>query len=142
MKRKLSQSKRRFTVIINYLSLLLALALFYFGKQQGWSGLVTGAEIMILAIALISFIYLHIGTGLWSLVHAKAERLDEREIQITRDSLHHAYGIFAVLALVVVFLNALSIGGGESFDMLIFASLLYTAHTLPSSIIAWKEREV
>ncbi len=142
MKRKVSQSKRRFSVIVNYFSLLVALVVFYAALETGWSMTLTVLEIVAVATAVITFFYLHVGTHLWKLVHANVEKLDEREIQVTRDSLRHSYSIFSVIALAVILLNALSVRANNSTDMVIFVSLLYLAHTLPSSIIAWKERQV
>jgi len=98
----------------------------------------------------------HIKTNLWRLVHTKYENLDERQIQVTHQSLRHSYGIFTVLILSVMFciallrvapIQCLLTGSSDavpddSMLMVIFAGLLYLAHTLPSSVIAWTEREV
>ena len=49
-----------------------------------------------------TFIPLHIRTGLWRLVHAKVEKLDEREIQQNLESLRYSYVIFAISSLLII----------------------------------------
>jgi len=142
MKPGISKSKRRFMVILNYGCILLFLAFFNIGKYDIWNAPIVIAMIVVLVAALVSFIYLHIRTRLWKLVHAKADKLDERQIQITHESLRYSYSIFTVISLVVLLCIALIAGRYDSTLILIFASLLYLAHTLPSSVLAWTEKEV
>jgi len=142
MKQSISKSKRRIAVIINYACILLFLAFFYIGKHDSWSAPIVIAMIVVLIAALVSFIYLHIRTHLWKLVHAKVDKLDERQIQITHESLRCSYGILTVISLVVLLCIALLAERHDSTLILIFAGLLYLAHTLPSSILAWMEKEV
>ena len=96
-----------------------------------------------LAIALVSFLMLHVSTGLWRLAHSRADKLDERQIQVTHGALSRSYEIFTVICLLVMLFNAV-IGdrGYYLFDAVLPVSLLYFAHSLPSSVVAWKEREV
>jgi len=138
----MSKSNRRIGVIINYACVLLSLVFFYFGKYNGWTDMMTVVTILVLVSALVSFVVLHIKTHLWRLVHTRADKLDERQIQVTHESLRYAYGIFSVISLLVLLVIALLAGENDSMLILIFASLLYLAHTLPSSIIAWTEKEV
>ena len=142
MKPGISKSSRRIAVIINYGCILLFLAFFYIGKHDSWSAPIVIAMIVVLIAALVSFIYLHIRTHLWKLVHAKVDKLDERQIQITHESLRCSYGILTVISLVVLLCIALLAERHDSTLILIFAGLLYLAHTLPSSILAWMEKEV
>lgn len=99
---------------------------------------------LVLSIVLISFIFGFAKTGLWRMVHAKANELDERQIMVTHESLRYSYGIFSILTLLVIFTNELL----EEFTIVdlpllpIFAVLLYLAHTLPAMIIAWTEKEI
>ncbi len=142
MKAGISKPNRRIAVIINYGCVLLFLASFYIGKYYGWSVEVIAGAIVTAVAALINFIILHIRTRLWKLVHTKAEKFDERQIQVTHESLRYSYAIFTVVSLLVLMCIALSAGRHDSNLILVFASLLYLAHTLPSSVMAWTENEV
>jgi hypothetical protein len=91
----------------------------------------------------VSFFLVHIKTRLWSLGHAGVERLDERQIQVTHEALRHSYAVFTVICLFIMLFNATTgYRGHYLFDAVLPVSLLYFAHTLPSSVIAWKERAV
>lgn len=142
MKSEISKPKRRIAVIINYGCILLFLVLFYIGKYYGWTIPIIIGVVVTAVAGLISFIILHVRTSLWKLVHAKVDKLDERQIQLTLESLRYSYGIFTVISLLVLMCIALLAGRLDSTLILVFASLLYLAHTLPSSIIAWTEKEV
>ncbi|MDH4156547.1 MAG: hypothetical protein OEW00_04645 [candidate division Zixibacteria bacterium] len=139
MNEPITKSGRRLGVVINYAAIILFLFLFYFGKYHGWNVPVTAGTIAAVVVVLISFVVLHVKTRLWKLVHTRAEKLDEREILLTLESLRRAYGIFAVTNLVVLLWIALSAGRNDSMFILIFVSLLYLAHTLPASILAWTQ---
>ena len=140
----MSKSNRRIAVAINYGSLILLLALFYTVEKNSVSTMVIIGMAAAIVIALISFIFVFAKTGLWRLVHAKADKLDERQIMVTHGSLRYSYGIFSILCLSVIFANELL----EEFTtadlplLPIFAVLLYLAHTLPASIIAWTDKEI
>lgn len=138
----MSKSTRRIAVIVNYGCILMILVFFGIGKYEGWSAPLVAGAIAAAIVAVVSFILLHMGTRLWKLVHTKVDKLDEREVQITHESLRNSYAIFTVISLLVLMCIALLAGRDDSFLMFIFASLLYLAHTLPSSIIAWTEREI
>jgi hypothetical protein len=140
----MSKSNRRIAVAINYGSLILLLALFYTVEKNSVSTMVIIGMAAAIVIVLISFIFVFAKTGLWRLVHAKADKLDERQIMVTFESLRHSYAIFSILTLSVIFTNELL----EEFTtadlplLPIFAVLLYLAHTLPASIIAWTDKEI
>lgn len=142
MQRSMPKSNRRIAVVINYSCVILFLVFFYSGSYFGWSLPVVIGTVAAAVAVLTSFVLLHIRTRLWKLVHTKIEDLDERQVQVTHESLRQSYGIFSVLSLIVLMCIALLGGGRDSILMIIFAGLLYLAHTLPSSIIAWKEKEV
>jgi fumarate reductase subunit C len=142
MKAYMSRQGRRALVVFNYICIILFLAAFSLGTRSDWNMIyIIGMSATLLA-ALISFLFLHINTKLWKLVHTKLEKLDERQIQVTHESLRYSYSIFSVISLVVLLVLALTRGNNDSILILIFASLLYLAHTLPSSILAWTEKEV
>jgi len=142
MKREISKKNRRIVVIINYLSIFFILVFFYAGINIGWNVLIIAGEIIVIITAVMSFIYLHIRTHLWKLVHTSIEELDERQIQVRYESLRYSYSIFSIISLLVIFYHSLTIRGDVSFGMLILSSLIYLAHTLPSSIIAWTEKKI
>ena len=138
----MSKTNRQTGVVINYAALVLFLLLFFAGERSGWTGLIVGATLASLALAVISFAIVHIRTRLWKLVHTKEDKLDERQIQVTRYSLRHAYAIFSVISLAVLLVLALLAGRSDSILIMVFACLLYLAHTLPSAILAWTEKQV
>ncbi|MFH1894142.1 MAG: hypothetical protein ABIK83_15845 [Candidatus Zixiibacteriota bacterium] len=147
MGHSISKSARRTGVVVNYGCLVALIALFYVGKNDGWNAAVSGGAAAVLLGVLVTFVAVHIKTNLWRLVHTKYENLDERQIQVTHESLRHSYSIFTVIILVVLLGIALASEHNRSLTdhsmlMVIFAGQLYLAHTLPSSIIAWTEREV
>ncbi|UCE24983.1 MAG: hypothetical protein JSU74_02730 [Candidatus Zixiibacteriota bacterium] len=146
METVISQSKRKMWVIINYVALVLLLVSFYTADRMGLTALtISGGVIAILAI-IVSFIQVYARTGLWRFVHTKAEKLDEREMLVTYESLRHAYGLFAVICLLIFLLAELitkEFGGGYKLALMpVIVALIYLAHVLPASVIAWTEREI
>jgi len=141
MEKLMSKTNRRLAVVVNYGAILLFLACFYLAGSIGWNVPVAASVVTAILVALITFFSLHVRTKLWKLVHTKVEQLDERELQVTHESLRYAYGIFTVVSLLVLLVIALSTPQWDSLLILIFASLLYLAHTLPSSVIAWREKD-
>jgi len=142
MSQSISKSKRRLLAIINYFCLILLVALFYFGKYHGWNVMIFSGLAVVLIINLATFRILHLKTLLWKQVHSKAEHLDERQMQKTLESVKLSYIIFTIISLLVIFGISLMAGKHDSMIMLIYVSLLYLAHTLPSSILAWTEKEI
>ncbi len=141
MNLKYSRSGRQIFVVGNYLSVILLLLLFYMGDSYGWTANIIVPGIAFLASALYTFMRLHAGTGLWKLVHSGVDKLDERQVQISHEALRYAYAIFTILSLSILLLISVMPAWRINLIM-IFASLLYLAHTLPSSILAWREKEV
>jgi hypothetical protein len=90
----------------------------------------------------VGFISLHVKTGLWKLVHADVGKLDEREVQVTLESLRRAYSIFTVISLAILLVLAVMTDHHDSMLILVFVTLLYLAHTLPSAVIAWRQKRV
>lgn len=142
MKSEISRKNRRMLVVINYFCLVLFLLFFHIGETYGWNSPVIAALVVSFIIALASFIFVHIRTRLWKLVHTGTENLDERQIQITHESLRYSYSIFTVISLLFIMYLVLIDRGNDPVVTLIFASLLYLAHSLPSSILAWKEKDI
>ncbi|MDP8205421.1 MAG: hypothetical protein P9L92_02055 [Candidatus Electryonea clarkiae] len=133
-------------VIINYAGLLAIIICFVVLDQIGWNaGLIAGILIT-LVITVITYVKVHIKSNLWKLTHSRAEKLDEREVLITHEALSYSYSIFSVICLSILFLIVLSLDSSFSERLTIIRSaakiivicMIYFAHTLPSSIIAWK----
>lgn len=138
----MSAMNRRIWVLINYICLGLLLFSFYSGELVERTTVIYAALAFALIVGLISFFLVHINTGLWKLVHSKIDKLDERQVQVTHGALRHSYSIFTILALIILLIIALSGGYDDANIIMIFASLLYLAHTFPSSVLAWTEKEV
>ena len=139
-----SKSQRRVGVVVNFASVVLFLIIYYAGMNLGWSAVLLAAGVLAtLAIALGSFIVVHVSTGLWKLGHSSIDTLDERQIQVTHEALRHAYATFTVIALAIIGFNAIAGSHGHYvFDVVLPVTLIYVAHVLPASIIAWRERVV
>jgi len=142
MKPEMSKPSRRLAVITNYGCILLFLVFFSIGKYNGWSLLVVAGATVALIAALLTFLRLHLRTHFWKLVHTTVDKLDERQVQTTHQSLRCSYRIFTVVSLLVLMSVALLAGEHDSTLVLIIVSLLYLAHTLPSSVMAWTKKEI
>jgi len=141
---RMSRSRRRIGVVVNFASLLLFLIIYYAGMNLGWNAALLAIGVIVaLAIALVSFVVVHISTGLWELGHSHIDKLDERQRQVTHEALRHAYATFTVIALAIIGFNAVAGSHGHYiFDVVLPVSLIYVAHALPASIIAWREKVV
>jgi hypothetical protein len=135
-----STSKRRLGVIVNYGFLLLTLILSLAGRLFGWSVGTVVCFWLSVAMVIVTFYPVHVRTGLWRLAHAKADRLDEREIQQTLESLRYAYAGFSIATLLVILAVVILDLGDQTLQLAVFWVLLYLAHTLPSSVLAWTMR--
>ena len=102
MECEMTTTKRRIGVVINYLSILLILVLFYLGKNASWNIPLIIGEIAALAVAIVTLVVFHFRTRLWKLVHAPIKELDERELQLTDKSLRYAYSIFSITCLLIL----------------------------------------
>jgi len=146
MEAAISQSKRKMWVMVNYLALILLLASFYAADRAGFTTLSIVAGCFAAVMLVLSFIVVFGQTRLWRFVHTTADRLDEREIMVTYESLRHSYGFFTVICLVIFLVAELFrddlLGGFEIPLMPVIAALIYLAHILPASVIAWTERKI
>jgi hypothetical protein len=140
----MTRSRRRTGVVVNYGALSLLLAVWYGSPPAGLSEAVRVALMLVpLIIVGISYYMIHLATGLWTLVHARPPDLDERQTEITLLAGRFSYAVFSVLCLLVLFGAAVAGNHGIIlFDVILPACLLYLAHTLPSSYLAWIEEEV
>ena len=122
-------------IVVNYLSLIVSLMVFYFAMAYTWSLILVIAIAVALVLFIMSFISGYVRSGLWKFVHQSERKLDEREMQLVLGSVKNAYSIFTILTLIVIYTFALIIQ--KPLDALIAAGLLYLAHTLPAAIIGW-----
>ncbi|MFZ5432818.1 MAG: hypothetical protein ACOZB3_03495 [Calditrichota bacterium] len=139
-----SRPVRRFFIAVNYGSLFIILAAWYgVLKQRIVIDWLPPVLLLFMILVMISFYILHIKTGLWRLVHTKTDALDERQVQITHDALRYSYSIFSIVSLIIILAVAVLENIPLSLmDAVMAASLIYLAHTLPASVLGWKEREV
>jgi hypothetical protein len=135
--------RRRIGVVVNLSSLFLFLVFYYAGRGLGWNRLLLiGGVSICLAVWLVSFITVHVRTGLWKFAHTKVDDLDERQVQVAHEALRYSYAAFTVICLLIMLFNATTgYRGHYMFDAILPVSLLYFAHILPSSVIAWTEKE-
>lgn len=133
----LSKSNRRRLVIINYIALLLSLVFLIWGDLSEWATMPSVAALIAILVVAVTFVPVYGRTGLWKFVHTKSDRLDERELLVTYESLRHSYTIFSIVALVAIQIAALTDLINDTTGQIIFWSLFYLAHTLPASVIAW-----
>ena len=130
----------------NYLSLIVMNVFFLFvHRSEDASHFYDVVGLAALALAAFTFIGVHWRTGYWRLTHAKSDSLDERELFVTHIALSRSYGIFAVICLVIIFSHAVLDQFDFALNLVITiplaSSLLYLAHTLPGSILAWTEHK-
>jgi hypothetical protein len=130
---------RRTGVALNYTSVLSLIILFVLHREFDWGIWSVALLALLLLFTIASFIIVYWKTGLWTLVHAKKESLDERQMQVTYDALQHSYAVFSVFTLLAIFYFAWK---ADDWSMLFFGVLVYVSHILPASIIAWKEKIV
>jgi len=133
-------------VTLNYAALVSLLAAFYTVERTSpTTPLIIWAAVSALLL-VISFVIVYARTRLWRFVHTSPAKLDEREITVTYESLRHSYAVFTVICLAIVLLAELFkddlLGGYEIPLMPIFGALIYLAHILPASVIAWRERKI
>jgi len=141
MAREISKTQRRLFVVVNYLSLVVIVFLVHVGRARGWDARLVLAGIVPAAGVLVAtFIAGFWRTGLWQLAHASFEKIDERQAHVMYESLRRSYTVFALLCVVVLFVNAVAERG--HIPILVAAGLLYLAHTLPAAAVAWSEKEV
>jgi len=127
-------------VVINYVSLIFILAIFYIVKILDCNKIFLLLEIVPLIAMIISFNFAFNKSGLWKLVHKSQKKLDERELQIVYKAVKYSYTMFVIISLVLIYIFA--VAEGRPIDVLLAASLIYLAHTLPATVIAFSGEEI
>ncbi len=140
--RTLSKKKRRIGVVLNITSLFLIVFLFELIRFDTGIGKAIGFMLIgfSLAVVIISFIIIFGSTGIWKITHQRMKALDERQIQVILNATRISYSIFVILVLFLIYGFALLEMG--PIDVVMAAALLYLAHLLPASIMAWTEKEI
>ena len=136
-------TSRRIQVTVNYAALLLMNIAFYFVyRGRNASHIYDAIGLISIVIVGITFRSAHWKTGIWKLTHSKSKDLDERELSLTHWALSKSYGWFAVICLVIMFamslIGRMNICPQYTVSLPLVGSLIYLAHTLPGSMIAWK----
>lgn len=144
---KVARGSRRAWMLVNYLCLLIMNVCFYFVTQnKDMTYAVDAVGLFALAIVVFTFRKVHWKTGLWKLTHAKTDTLDERQVQLTHVALGRSYAWFSVICLAIMLFHAVVYRLVPGLDFIITiplaGSLIYLAHTLPGSVLAWTEAEV
>ncbi len=146
MKTQTSKSSRRLSVVIHYITVTSFMVVVYVIEARGVSVPMATIGIVTLIIATLSGLYVHVKTGLWKFVHTKPEDLDEREIGLTREAYRRSYLLFTEIGVLVIAPVAIIVTytgldqTSPSLLPMVFA-LVYIANSLPSSFLAWTERE-
>ena len=134
------QKKRRQALVVNFLSFIIFLCLFYLVKAGVLPKSYLLGEILPLIGIIASF---HIALGkskLWKLTHSAFKALDEREKELVFRATTISYSIFAIISLVLIYIFTLT--GLGAIDVIMAAFLLYLAHSLPAAIIAWNQKVI
>lgn len=129
---------RRAAVIMNYASLVTLAVTFEWAVNHSFNDASVITLIVSAITLIISFIPAYARSGFWKFAHMPAERLDERELRVSGNILRISYAIFAILAVILFYLFSLA----EIFPSIVLgACILYFAHVLPASALAWTEKE-
>jgi len=133
----LSKSARRAGVVVNYLALIAIIIFFEIIRRMEIPAWITVAAIAVVVIATgVSYYIVYHRTGLWSFVHRSFDKYDEREAGIALNSLRIAYAIFTVIVLSIMLVYSVT---EAPVNGVLVAGLIYMAHVLPASVIAWTE---
>lgn len=131
----------RWLVFIKTAAMICFLVVFDRALSAGWD---VGKVVILFvcaAVFLLLFLVTQVKSGIWQLVHTPSTKLDERELDLTREALRYAYGWFTVIVLclllsVSVFEVMLEVL--ERSGILLFAFLLVIAHSLPGDVMVWR----
>ena len=126
------------SVVINFFGVLIILVLFYLVKLGVLQTYFLILEIIPLTLIVLSFRRAFVKTDIWKITHASSRKLDEREAQVVYRATNLSYSLFAILTLVVIYLFILS--GFGQIDAVLAICILYIAHILPASVIAWNDK--
>ena len=134
-----NNTKLKISIFVNYLCLIVII--FIQNLKINNKLILNKLIIFIIAVILllITFYYVFWKTRLWHFTHKSLKKLDEREIQVSYQSLKYSYSIFTIAILIAVFIYAIF---EKRFDFLFFISFLYLAHTLPGAVVIWRKIDI
>ncbi len=139
METKKLNSKIRLGTIINLICIVGIATIFEYASNTNWI-IAFGIIETILSVSLIVSFYLSIvKTGLWSFTHRNKSQLDERELGVTYSSLQTGYAIFSIIVLSVLVISSVF---EYSISIVTAALLIFFAHIVPATIIAWREKSI
>ncbi|MEA2095654.1 MAG: hypothetical protein U9P73_03025, partial [Candidatus Cloacimonadota bacterium] len=127
------KKKNRTAVVINYVSLLFILIIFYTIRELDVNKWYLLIEIIPLVVMRISFNTAYHKSGLWIMIHKSQKTLDEREIQILHRAIRMSYNIYVILVLLLIMIFA--VVDLRPIDMVLVVCLGYVSHTLPAAVI-------
>ena len=133
-----SKMSRKVAVFFNYFCAVIILIIFYGVKYLGFPKVYLLVEIIPFIGLIISFKTAFGASNLWKLTHTSFSKLDEREMQIIYKATTYSYSIFTILCIAIIYI--VNLLGLAIIDVLVAACLLYIAHILPASIVAWNEK--
>ena len=139
MKKSKSIQYRRAGVLINLLSLILFCYLFEVSLDYSITTVIIVAKILLLIVLALSFWLTYVRTGIWKQVHLPKHKLDEREVLVIYDALRWSYSIFSIFVLCLIYIFLFL---GRNIGAVTAAGLIYFAHIIPASILAWKEKMI
>ena len=127
--------KRRLTVLVNYLGVILTFLIYVVAAKSGWSILLKIGFWTAFATVIITFFPLHIGTGLLRMTHKWVNKLDEREIRQNFEALQRGYYLVVAFAAHILLFIVMDIFT-KQLVLLLFYIFLYLAFTIRASILA------
>lgn len=132
-------SLRRTGVILHDLSIGYILVLNLLPELIKSSPYFLFSELFALSIVIWGFLVIYLKTGIWRYTHLAIKRLSEDEKREMNSVIRKAYTIISIVIVLLLFTLAV-------FELKITAvvavALLYLAHILPASIVAWNRIQV
>lgn len=124
----------RIWLIINYFSLILMIVMFYRPDILTINKLFLSLILLPLGSLIVSFIIIFQRTGLWGLTHKKLNCIGGDQLREYYNAIRISYSIFAILIIALLFIFSIF---EIKVNVILAAALLYVAHILPASVMAW-----
>ena len=145
-----SQRNRRFLVLCHTVLLALVATGSYYKQFKEWFGgdSLVPLFVLIAIILLVISVFSLLRVSVRGIAEAPDELLDERQRAVRNSNYRYSYLFLGYV--VIAFLAVLSVGpetrpfavGEEGDAGLVYISLLFTMASLPSMVIAWRERDI
>ena len=147
------QRNRRILVVLMALGTGLVAAGSYWPTLKANLNLSDGTEVVIYSVTAIFAIfavlmgYLFLRISVRGIADAPDELLDERQIKIRDTSFRYAYYalgyLIAALLILMIYAPELKLFEPEGNDgSYLIISMLFVCSSLPSMILAWRERDI